>query len=48
MEAGVKLARETDARGLFLETEPSNAAAQALYERMGFSRNSNFFYGLDL
>jgi ribosomal-protein-alanine N-acetyltransferase len=32
------LARERGARSLFLEVRPSNLAAQALYERLGFRR----------
>jgi ribosomal-protein-alanine N-acetyltransferase len=34
----VRIARERAARNLFLEVRPSNAAAQALYERFGFKR----------
>ncbi len=34
----VAIAREQGARNLFLEVRPSNAAAQALYERFGFRR----------
>ena len=32
------IAREQGARNLFLEVRPSNAGAQALYERFGFRR----------
>ena len=45
--AGIELARTTKARGLFLETEATNTRAQGLYEKMGFQRNGNYFYGLD-
>lgn len=46
--AGTELARSTQARGLFLETEPSNQRAHRLYEKMGFELVGNLFYGLEL
>jgi ribosomal protein S18 acetylase RimI-like enzyme len=48
IQAALELARSTGARGIFLETEATNAQAQALYTRMGLTKNENHFYGLDL
>lgn len=33
-----------DSKGLLLETEADNKVAQALYEKTGFTRESNLFY----
>jgi ribosomal-protein-alanine N-acetyltransferase len=38
LREAVELARRRGARSLFLEVRPSNAAAQALYQRAGFRR----------
>lgn len=48
IEQAKQLAKETGARGLFLETEASNKSAQGLYEKMGFQLNGNYFYSIDL
>lgn len=38
IERAVQLARETNAKGIQLETAHSNTSGQRLYERMGFTR----------
>jgi ribosomal-protein-alanine N-acetyltransferase len=38
LREALELARRRGARSLFLEVRPSNAAAQALYARFGFTR----------
>lgn len=38
----------TDAKGLFLETAHDNVNGQALYESLGYRKNSEFYYFLDL
>lgn len=43
-----QLAENTAARGLMLETSPSNKAAQALYEKIGFKQSNSFYYELDV
>ena len=35
---------ETDAKGIMLETGKENKKAQRLYEKIGFKRESNYFY----
>lgn len=35
---------ETDAKGLILETDKSNASAQRLYDKTGFKRDKDHFY----
>ena len=46
--SAVALCRSTGARGFFLETEATNARAQALYESVGMKRVTSFFYALDV
>lgn len=48
IEAAKALAKQTSARGLILETSASNLPAQALYEKIGFSKSQSFYYELDL
>lgn len=44
-----QLAQETHAEGLALETAVGNAAAQSLYEKLGWKKDEAFFrYHLDL
>jgi ribosomal protein S18 acetylase RimI-like enzyme len=43
IERAVQLARETQAKGIQLETAHSNLAGQRLYERMGFTREDLAF-----
>lgn len=38
----------TGAKGLFLETAHDNKNGQALYESLGYRKNSEFYYFLDL
>lgn len=37
-------AKVTDAKGILLETATDNHNAQALYEKIGFERETNYFY----
>lgn len=39
---------DTSAKGLFLETGHDNFKGQALYESLGYQKNSEFYYFLDL
>jgi len=43
LEASVAYAREIGAVGMFLETAMDNEAAQAVYERAGWSREGRFY-----
>ncbi|MBL3641454.1 GNAT family N-acetyltransferase [Bacillus sp. RHFB] len=44
LNAAIAFARETGAKGVSLETGKDNVKAQRLYEKIGFSRESNHFY----
>jgi ribosomal protein S18 acetylase RimI-like enzyme len=44
LKAAIAFARETDAKGVSLETGKDNVKAQRLYEKIGFARESNHFY----
>ncbi len=44
LNAAIAFARETDAKGVSLETGKDNVKAQRLYEKIGFARESNHFY----
>ncbi|MGJ8645856.1 MAG: GNAT family N-acetyltransferase [Marinomonas colpomeniae] len=46
--ASKALAKETNARGLMLETSSNNLPAQALYEKVGFTQSQSFYYELDV
>ncbi|MFW6027531.1 MAG: N-acetyltransferase family protein [bacterium] len=48
LEAACETARQTNAVGLVLETEPDNGTAQRLYEAAGWKRSRHFYYGFDL
>ncbi|TDP01831.1 GNAT family N-acetyltransferase [Marinomonas balearica] len=48
IEKAKQMAIKENARGLFLETQASNKTAQSLYEKVGFVKNDNFFYCMDL
>lgn len=39
---------ETNAKGLFLETAHDNFHGQSLYESLGYQKNSEYYYFLDL
>lgn len=45
LEAAKAYVKNTGARGLTLETGTTNRSAQALYEKNGWKREENFFYG---
>lgn len=40
----IEFAEETGAKGLSLETGYDNVTAQSLYEKIGFKKESNYFY----
>ncbi|MCZ8540529.1 GNAT family N-acetyltransferase [Psychrobacillus psychrodurans] len=40
----INFADETDAKGILLETDKENIPAQRLYEKIGFIRDSNYYY----
>jgi ribosomal protein S18 acetylase RimI-like enzyme len=40
----IQFAKETGAKGVMLETGKENLNAQRLYEKIGFERESNYFY----
>lgn len=44
LAAARRHARDTGARGLLLQTGTDNTAAQALYERSGWTRQGGFFW----
>lgn len=43
-----EMAGETGAKGLFLETASDNLPAQRLYEKTGFTKETNYFYYLSV
>lgn len=40
----IALAKETKAKGILLETGKENVNAQKLYETIGFTKDSNYYY----
>lgn len=48
LEQARRLAVETEARGLLLETAPDNVTAQRLYESAGWKRDRAFYYSLEV
>ncbi|KQU24250.1 acetyltransferase [Bacillus sp. Leaf13] len=44
LKASIAFAKETGAKGVSLETDKDNGNAQKLYEKIGFIRESNYFY----
>jgi GNAT superfamily N-acetyltransferase len=48
MNRARQFAIDTQAKGLFLETGHDNIRGQTLYESLGYKRNSEFFYFLNL
>ncbi|MGW6298551.1 GNAT family N-acetyltransferase [Peribacillus butanolivorans] len=44
LKAAISFAKETGAKGVSLETDKDNGNAQKLYEKIGFIRESNYFY----
>jgi ribosomal protein S18 acetylase RimI-like enzyme len=44
MQAALRFAEETGAKGVLLETGKENTTAQSLYEKIGFIKETNYFY----
>jgi ribosomal protein S18 acetylase RimI-like enzyme len=44
----IEFAEETGAKGVSLETGSDNVTAQSLYEKIGFKKESNYFYYFSL
>ncbi|WP_456276108.1 N-acetyltransferase family protein [Bacillus sp. AK128] len=44
IDAAINYGKEVNAKGIALETESDNEKAQALYEKIGFERETNYFY----
>ncbi|MEH7419072.1 GNAT family N-acetyltransferase [Neobacillus drentensis] len=44
LKKAIEFAKETGAKGLFLETASDNDNAQRLYEKIGFKKETNYFY----
>ncbi|PFN74826.1 GNAT family N-acetyltransferase [Bacillus sp. AFS076308] len=44
LKKAIEFAKETGAKGLFLETANDNYNAQRLYEKIGFKKEENYFY----
>ena len=44
LKKAIEFAEETGAKGLSLETGHDNVTAQSLYEKIGFKKESNYFY----
>ncbi|WHY01442.1 GNAT family N-acetyltransferase [Neobacillus sp. DY30] len=48
IKKAIEFAKETDAKGVSLETGHDNVTAQSLYEKIGFKKESNYFYYLSI
>ncbi|MFJ7753560.1 N-acetyltransferase family protein [Peribacillus muralis] len=44
LKKAITFARESGAKGITLETGKDNVKAQSLYEKIGFARETNYFY----
>jgi len=44
LKTAIQFTKETEAKGLFLETANDNMNAQRLYEKIGFIKEENYFY----
>lgn len=44
MKEAITFAEDTGAKGVLLETAADNLSAQKLYEKVGFMRETNYFY----
>lgn len=44
IKKAIEFAEETGAKGVSLETGHDNVTAQSLYEKIGFKKESNYFY----
>jgi ribosomal protein S18 acetylase RimI-like enzyme len=48
IKKAIEFAEETGAKGVSLETGDGNVTAQSLYEKIGFKKESNYFYYFSL
>ncbi|MFJ5758828.1 GNAT family N-acetyltransferase [Neobacillus sp. NPDC093182] len=48
IKKAIEFAEETGAKGVSLETGHDNVTAQSLYEKIGFKKESNYFYYFSL
>jgi ribosomal protein S18 acetylase RimI-like enzyme len=48
IKKAIEFAEETGAKGVSLETGHDNVTAQRLYEKIGFKKESNYFYYFSL
>ncbi|MEH7253569.1 GNAT family N-acetyltransferase [Neobacillus niacini] len=48
IKKAIEYAVDTGAKGILLETGHDNVTAQSLYEKIGFKRESNYFYYFSL
>jgi ribosomal protein S18 acetylase RimI-like enzyme len=48
LKKAIEFAEETGAKGLLLETGQDNVTAQRLYEKIGFKKESSYFYYFSL
>lgn len=48
IKKAIEFAEETGAKGVALETGHDNVTAQSLYEKIGFKKESNYFYYFSL
>jgi ribosomal protein S18 acetylase RimI-like enzyme len=48
IKKAIEFAEETGAKGVSLETAIDNVTAQSLYEKIGFKKESNYFYYFSL
>lgn len=44
IKSAIQFARETDSKGLLLQTDKENTDAQRLYEKVGFKKETSYFY----
>lgn len=44
MRRAIAFAEETGAKGVLLETAEDNVTAKRLYEKIGFAKETNYFY----
>ncbi|MEH7124238.1 GNAT family N-acetyltransferase [Bacillus sp. JJ1532] len=44
MKKAIEFAKDTEAKGVLLETAADNLGAQKLYEKVGFTKETTYFY----
>lgn len=44
MKKAIEFAEDTEAKGVLLETAADNVSAQKLYEKVGFTKETTYFY----